>query len=40
MEALNKKVSIRSEMFDVVLHKEERVKFIENLIRSVNEQVK
>eukprot|EP00347_Sterkiella_histriomuscorum_P009737 403340077 len=38
LESLNKKITIISEIFDVVQEKEERVQFIDNVLKSVNEQ--
>jgi hypothetical protein len=37
---MNKNVTIMSDVFDILHDKEERTRFMENLIMIVNEQVK
>lgn len=40
LESINKNVTIISEVFDILQDKEERHKFMEELLRVVNEQNK
>jgi len=40
LESINKNVTIISEVFDILQDKEERHKFMEDLLRIVNEQNK